>query len=189
MRLPLDVAESVARRVGVELDDRWLPAVAYEGFEAEAKRALGSILRDDELLEEGRRQRVRAAELRRALELDQTARNIRQRSGRRVEKQREVAGEQPDQIAEAAKELDQSIEFSRARRRQRVEARAGELEEAAETLEEARDDEVARQELLARQVELAEESAALEKEQRAVSAKGRVRALDEAEKRLSKSND
>jgi hypothetical protein len=65
-RLPLNAAEAVFRRG--DRETARAPASAVEAFEATVKRLAGSILRDDQLVQEGRMQEVRAAEQRKALE-------------------------------------------------------------------------------------------------------------------------
>lgn len=184
MRLPLDVAESLARRAGVDLDEHWLPSVAFEGFEGDAKRLFGSLLRDEELTDEGRRQRAKAAELRQALRLEAVADGTRARADERFRRRRAAAASQRTAITEAAKETERSVEQKRRKAHAQAHKEADRLEQAAEEADEKRRQAVARTEREARRQELAEETAALEKERQAVEAQATVHALSEAEERL-----
>ncbi|HZU79927.1 MAG TPA: hypothetical protein VE991_08415 [Acidimicrobiales bacterium] len=184
LRLPLEVAETVARRAGVDIDETWLPAVAYEGFEADAKRLLGSLLRDDELIQDGRRQRARAAELRQAMSLQALAEGTRARADARLKARRQAATEQREAISEAAQEQEQKVREQRARAKGRVRREAEGRKRAVEEIEAERDEAVNEIEREARRRQLAEETAALEKERRAVEAKGRARALADAEEQV-----
>lgn len=184
LRVPLDVTESLARRAGVDIDEHWLPSVMFEGFEADTKRVLGSLLRDDELTEEGRRQRAKAAELRQALRLEAVAGGTRARADARLKQRRQAAAQQRKAIAEAARETGQSIEEKRRKDHAKAQREAEHLEEVAEEVDEARNKEVARAEREARRQQLAEETAALAKERRALEAEDKVRALSEAEEHL-----
>lgn len=184
LRLPLDVAEAIARRAGADVDETWLPAVAYAGFEADAKRLLGSLLRDDELLEDGRRQRLRAAKLRQAMHLQAVADGTRDRADTRLEQRREAAARQRRAITEAATEAEHAVESETARARTKVERQAAQRRRAEAAVEAEREEVVEKVEREARRRTLAEEAAALEKERQAVEAKGRARALAEAEHEL-----
>lgn len=55
VRVPLSVAERLARRSGVDIGGSRAVAV-YDSIEAEAKKALGRILHDEQLVMEGERQ-------------------------------------------------------------------------------------------------------------------------------------
>lgn len=185
MRLPLDVAESLARRAGVDIDDEtWLPAIAYEGFEADAKRLFGSLLRDDELTDEGRRQRAKAAELRQALRLEAVADGTKARADARLKRRRQAASEQRRAITDAKRQTERKVEEKRRQAHVKAEQEADRLEQAAEQADEARHEAVARVEREARRQKLAEETAALEKERRAVESEAKVRALSEAEEHV-----
>ena len=184
MRLPLDVAEVVARRVGVEVDDHWFPSVAFEGFEADAKRLVGSLLRDDELVEDGRRQRARATELRQALDLESVADGKRARADGRFERQRRAATGQRRAISEAAREADRAVEDKRRQGHTRVRRQADKLETKIEEVEAGRQETLARVEQDARSRALAEETAAVDKERQAVAAEAEALALEEAEEQV-----
>src|SRR4051794_41855761 len=60
-RLPLN---AVARANGQQDNEQWPPALAFEGFEASVETVLGSLLRDDTLLEAGRLRPAKVAQLR-----------------------------------------------------------------------------------------------------------------------------
>ena len=63
LRLPICGVEVLTGQTG---NASWPPAMAFEGFEAGMKQVVGSILRDEELVDEGRIQQAKVTELRRA---------------------------------------------------------------------------------------------------------------------------
>ena len=67
LRLPICGVEALTGQTG---NASWPPAIAFEGFEAGVKQVVGSFLRDDELVDEGRVQQAKVTELRRAVELE-----------------------------------------------------------------------------------------------------------------------
>src|SRR5947209_19268004 len=69
-RLPLDV---VARARGQRDNEQWAPTLAFEGFEAGVQTVLGSLLRDETLVEHGRLRQAKVAQLRRAAQLETIA--------------------------------------------------------------------------------------------------------------------
>ena len=184
LRLPLELAESVARVAGVDVDERWPPALAYEGFEAETKRLLGSILRDEELQDEGLRQRAKTEELRQSLRLQSVADATRGRAERRLEQREENLDEQRRAIAEAEQAAEQEVEAKRRQGRAKVRQQTARSRDAAEKADEDRREVVAEAERAARRRQLAEESAALAEEQRAVELEGKAQALADTEEKV-----
>lgn len=184
LRLPLDLVESVARLSGVGLDERWGPAVAFEGFEAEAKRLAGSLLGDHELVDEGVRQRARAEELHRSSQMQVLSELTRARAEARVGRSRRAADEQRQAIAEAARQVESEARQERHQGRQRVRRQAERRQQEAERADQQREEVVEEVARSARRRQLAEEAAALHSEQEAAEAEAEVEALQSAEERL-----
>ena len=67
LRLPICGVEVLT---GQTRNASWPPAIVFGGFEAEVKQVVGAMLRDGELVEEGRVQQAKVTELRRAVELE-----------------------------------------------------------------------------------------------------------------------
>ena len=70
LRLPLTTLEWVTNKSDAK---DWPPAIAFEAFEGGAKRFLGSLIGDDELVHEGMLQRTKVDELARAERLEAMA--------------------------------------------------------------------------------------------------------------------
>ena len=184
LRLPLELAESVARAAGLEVDERWPPSLAFEGFEAETKRLVGSLLRDEELMDEGIRQRAKTAELRQSLRLQSVADATHSRAERRLEQTGEALEEQRRAIAEAEEAAEQDVEAKRRQGRSKVRQETARRREAVGKADEDRQQVVAEAERAARRRKLQEESAALAQEQRAVDLEGQAQALADTEEKV-----
>ena len=184
LRLPLELAESVARAAGLEVDERWPPSLAFEGFEAETKRLVGSLLRDEELMDEGLRQRAKTAELRQSLRLQAVADATHSRAERRLERTEEALEEQRRAIAEAEEAAEQDVEAKRRQGRNKVRQETARRREAVGKADEDRREVVAEAERAARRRRLQEESAALAQEQRAVDLEGQAQALADTEEKV-----
>jgi len=70
-RLPLRAVQVVAH--GSDQETEWPAVLAYESFEANVKQLTGSVLRDDELVQEGRTIQAKVGQLRTAAQLETIA--------------------------------------------------------------------------------------------------------------------
>src|SRR5436305_11099109 len=95
-RLPLN---AVAKANGQQGNEQWPPALVFEGFEASVESVLGSLLRDDQLLESGRIRQAKVAQLRKAAQLEAVA-----------ESEREVAQQEFSERLDTAKEKREAAE-------------------------------------------------------------------------------
>ena len=163
-RLPLSAAEAVARRVGAD-PAQWPPAVAYESFEGSAKQVVGTVLRDEDLVEEGRMQRAKATELRQAETLDAEA-----------DRRRAQARSEADRRHREAASRRRRIEQDAQRQEKTVEKRAEAEKKAAAT----RRRNAANRQRRAEAVTVAEKAEALDAKERALEATGEVIELDQA---------
>lgn len=184
LRLPLDVAESVARAAGVDVDDRWAPSVAFEGLEGETKRLVGTLMGDVELLEQGLRQRARVEELRQSAHMRGVAQGTRAEADARLRRSRRVAKEQHEAIAEAAREAVQGAEEQRRQGRERVRRQAEQRRQVADRAEEKRLEIVEEIGRVARDRQLREETEALAEEAKAAELEAEAQALADAEEQV-----
>jgi soluble cytochrome b562 len=101
LRLPICGVEILTRQTR---NESWPPAIAFEGFEAGVKQIVGSILRDEELVEEGRVQQAKVTELRRAVDLEVRADQKRAAGDRELrERQAQVEEERTKAEQNAAR--------------------------------------------------------------------------------------
>ncbi len=112
LRLPLCGVEVLTGQTG---NASWPPAMAYEGFEAGVKQVVGSILHDEELVDEGRIQQAKVTELRRAVELEVRADQKRAAGDRELRERQARAQDERDKAEQDALRREQVIERDRAR--------------------------------------------------------------------------
>jgi len=72
-RQRLQPPRASARLRGQQPNEQWPPALAFEGLEAGVETVLGSLLRDDVLVEQGRMRQAKVAQLRKAEQLETLA--------------------------------------------------------------------------------------------------------------------
>ena len=118
-RLPLNVLTNVA---GKRDNESWAPSLAFDTFEAGVKRAVGTVLRDDVLLAEGRLVEAKIDELRKAAEIEATAEKAKAKADAAYE-QRVTADEKARDAAEkSAQQQAQAEERRLVEQKQRIEA-------------------------------------------------------------------
>ncbi len=178
VRLPLSIAEHLARRSG--LDIAGSPAVAvYDSVEAQAKKTLGRLLHDEQLVSEGERQ-ARAARHRNGAEwLSTQADEVRDTAQETFETRVEQAEESREQIRRRAEERRAEIEREEEQAKREARQRARKREEAVRQAAKTREKAVEAKERQAELARIQAESEALEKEQEAVQAEKVVTAIDE----------
>ena len=86
------------------------PAITFGGFEAEVKQVVGSMLRDGELVEEGRVQQAKVTELRRAVELEVQADQKRAAGDRELREEQARAKEERNKAKQDTLRREQQIE-------------------------------------------------------------------------------
>jgi hypothetical protein len=168
MRLPLTGVETITRQRG---NDSWPPAIAFEAFAASAKQVVGSILRDDALVDEGRIQQAKVAELRQALELEVEADQTRAQADAQLEARREQSEQERKRVEEQARQREQAIEREKAAAEQQAARDAREKAETVGKIDQLREKRVTATERQARLVRVNEESAVLAQQRQAVKAK------------------
>ena len=167
LRLPITGVEALT---GQSRNKAWPPALAFESFEADAKQFIGSMTRDDELVDEGRVQRAKVSELRRASELEVQAEQKRadaddelQQRRNQVRQKRKAAERQARQRKVAAEQDKRSAE---QKTRRQIDKKAVKAKQAAGR----RQSRVAATERKTRLTAIQRESAALRSQRRAVTA-------------------
>jgi len=139
LRLPLDVVASVANR---DKDAEWPPALAFDAFEAQVKGLLGSILRDEDLLQEASRERTRIDQLRRAMNLEAEAEARRQQADQELAQRREQAQQKAETAEELAEQREQRLEQEKAEAKRRVQNETAEKKQKARKAADARQDRI-----------------------------------------------
>jgi hypothetical protein len=175
-RLPLRAAEAVVRRDGE--DEGWPPVLAFESFESQVKQFAGSLLRDEDLVEEGRVIAARVGQLRRAAELETLAERREAAAAARFEARRENARERRHRIEREAEARERAIERVATAKKHDVERDAQRKKEQAAQAGAATRKAAARRARAAASTRAAGERAAVRKQRVAVGAKGRVVAAD-----------
>jgi hypothetical protein len=175
-RLPLTAIERMAGRSG---DAEWPPALAFEAFGANVKQVVGSLLRDEVLVDEGRLQTAKVAELREAARLDAVAKQREREADTELRERRETAGDKRATAErQAAERKSQAAQRARKEAADAAEKLRREEAEARE-IEQAREKEIAKKERSARATAITKEREALRSEKTATQAKAEVIELDQ----------
>jgi len=175
-RLPLN---AVARVSGQRGNDQWPPALAFEGFEASVESTLGSLLRDEKLLESGQVRHAKVAQLRKAAELEAVAQTERDLAKQEFTERRQDADVKRQAAEERAEQREQQIEREAQQRKAKVEQKAAKKAAAARQTKAAQETAIERRERAATAQALAEESEALKVQQDALDAADTVDVIDE----------
>ena len=177
MRLPVDLGESIARRNG-DGTRPWPPSVVFDAVEGGIKKAVGFLLRDDQLVAEGELNQAAAKEQRQALLLGIVAESRRERAEERFENRQ-------DQISKARKATrareeteKRAAERAAGAKRRRVATKAQKLAEDDARLDAAAQESLARQDRESRERQIEDERRAIAEEQRAVESEATVADLD-----------
>jgi len=166
-RLPVDAGE---RLIHHDEDSGSIVGRAFDDFEAAVKIVAGSVLRDDEMTQEGRRERLRTTQLRKADDLETVPESERAEADQEFSRRRQRSAQQR---REAEETLVDQIDETDERRQERKEAAA-----RAETTrkrrikqdEQGAKGQAAQRARKQRPEELRREEAALEKQRTALDA-------------------
>ena len=175
-RLPLN---AVAKANGQHGNEQWPPALAFEGFEASVETVLGSLLRDDTLIEAGRLRQAKVAQLRKATELEAVADTTRKQAREEFTERREAAQAKRTQAEQRAAQREQQIEREAEQRKDKVEQTTAKKKAAAQQIKAAEEKVIDRRERVATTQALATEEKALEAQQEALEAAETVEVIDE----------
>jgi hypothetical protein len=174
-RLPVTAAATFLRRDG---QDDWPPALAFESFEAGVKQVMGSVLRDEELVHEGRLAQAKVGQLRKAVELESVADQHKADADEEFNERLQADEERRAQVERQAAESEAALDRQRAEEKRRADDKARRQAEAARKAEAASQKAVAKQERAARATRVSAEREALTEERQAATAKRKVTQLD-----------
>jgi len=187
LRVPVDAAGSLTKH-----DETWPPALAFDAFEAQVLRLLGSVLRDDELVQDARRQQLRVDQLRRAERLEAEAETRRREADTELEERRDQAKEKAEQAQERKEQEKERVakQTQQAERKARQEAQA--KDQKAKQAAEAREARLETRQRDAEAKRLAAERTALEERREALEVAGSALDVDKAadavkERRMARS--
>jgi hypothetical protein len=176
-RLPVTAAAVATRQ---RANEEWPPALAFEGFEAGVETVVGSLLRDDTLVERGRVRQAKVAQVRKALQLETVADQQRERADAEFRTRQERAEQQRQQAEQRAEQLEQQVEQEAARREQQVRQTAAKKAAANRQVKAKQDEALRRQEREAKAAALAEEAEAIEAQKDALDAQETIEVIDES---------
>jgi hypothetical protein len=174
-RLPVTVVERVARQ---QDNRRWPPALAYESLEASIETVLGSLLRDDVLVDKGQVRRAKVAQLRKAAELRTLAAQERARAGEQHAERRDEIADQRAETAQRAEQRKQEVVRQARVDADKVNNKAAKKASASRQVKAAQDKVITRQERTAKAGALKAESRALSTAKKAVDADETVDVID-----------
>lgn len=175
-RLPLTAAEAI---FGKSEDQEWPPAIAWEKFEGSVKQVAGTVLRDDELVEEGKLIHAKAAQLAQAADLEAMAEQHRVEAESTFQARRQADEQRRRAIEDEAKHKQQQLEQAKAEKKRAAEAEARQAKAAARKAEQAAEKAVARDERRAKTVALEAERDAVAAERKAVKAESTLLDVEE----------
>jgi hypothetical protein len=175
-RLPLTAIEAVLQKNG---QDDWPPALAFESFGAGVKEIVGTVLSDDELVQEGRLTRAKVAQLRKAADLEAVAEQRKAEADAQFEQRREADEQRREQVERQADQREAALERAKADEKRAVENKAAQKADAARAAEAATQKALTKQERSTRSTRVQTEREVLADERRAAKAKGEVLSVDD----------
>jgi hypothetical protein len=175
-RLPLS---AVAKASGQQHNEQWPPALAFEGFEASVQTVLGSLLRDDKLVESGRLQQAKVAQLRKAAELEAVADTTRAQAREKFADRREDADAKRREAERRAAERERQVEADAQRRKAEVSRTTEKKKNAAREVKAAQEKVIDRRERVATTEALSKEAEALKAQQQALKTAETVDVIDD----------
>lgn len=188
-RVPVGLSESFARRNGSERP--WPPSVVFTAIEGGIKKAVGSLIRDGRLVEEGELNQAAAKEQRQALLLGAVAEAKRETAEERFEERREQVSKARQATRAKAESDKRAAERTAAARERNLAAKAQKLAEDDARLEHAVQESLEQKDRASRTRQIESERRAIAEERRAVASEAAVADLEgkiEASKEARKSN-
>ena len=175
-RLPLS---AVAKASGQQHNEQWPPALAFEGFEASVETVLGSLLRDDGLMEAGRLRQAKVAQLRKAAQLEAVADTTRTQAREEFAEKREHANAKRQDAERRAAARERQVEADAQRRKAEVDRAAEKKKDAARQVKAAQEKVIERRERAVTTEALAAEADALQAQQEALKTAETVDVIDD----------
>jgi hypothetical protein len=157
-RLPLIALERVAHR---ETDDTWPPGLAFDDFESRVKLVVGSVLRDDVLVHQGRLEQARVGELRDAIQLETVAEQTRAEAEQTYKARTEASEHKRQEAVRRARQREAGVERQRREAAAKADAEARRREQQAQQIEQERKRVIAKKARASKANAIAKEKAAL----------------------------
>jgi hypothetical protein len=170
---------AVGRLTGQRDNEQWGPAIAFESFEAGVESVVGTVLRDDTLLDSAKLRRAKVDQLRQAGNLEAVAEQKRRQADETFNARRQQAEQKRQQAAKQAKQREESLEQRAAEKERQANQKAAKKAAAARQTKAKQDEVIERQERAAKLSALEAESQALGKAKEAVDAEKTVDVIDE----------
>lgn len=177
LRTPVDLSAAVAKRGG-EDGRPWPPSVVFTTIEGGIKKAVGSLIRDDRLVEEGELNQAAAKEQRQALLLGVVAESRRGRAQERFEERQEQLVDALEAVHERTEAEKRAAERAAGARRRKLASKAQKLAETDARLEADAQDLLEHQDRVTRAPQIQRERRAIAEERRAVEKEAAVAELD-----------
>lgn len=174
-RIPLTTLEQMVHR---DKEAQWPPAMLFDGWAAGVKQVVGAVLRDHELVDEGRLEQSKVLELRRAGALEATADERRTRADAEFQRRQERDQQRRDEVASKAAERAADIEREAAEKQRRAERAKRQKAAAARRVEQSTKQAVASSARRSTRKAISAERSALSTTRRALAADAKVAQLD-----------
>jgi hypothetical protein len=168
----------VTERVGLDISGL-PPIAAYDSVEAQAKKLLGRMLGDAQLVDEGTRQEAAIRHRSGAELLSARAEEVRESAADTLEERTERSERSRQQVRQRAEERKAEIERQEEAAKQEAEQKAAKREAAVRQAAKVREKAVEAKERQAELSRIQAETKALEKQSEAVEAARIVTAIDE----------
>lgn len=176
VRLPLDAAQTVLHRG--EQGSEWPPALAFDAFEASVKQVVGSFLRDDGLIEEGRLGQAKVDQLRRAVTLEAVADQERVQADDQYAQRLQHSDKRKADVGRQAETRRSAVEHRATEEKQAAQRRATEREQAEARIEKATDNAITRRERDAKTLRIHKERGALSEQRQALAIEDQASQID-----------
>jgi colicin import membrane protein len=175
-RLPLDLAEG--QLLGERRAD-WPPVLIFDTVESGIKQLVGSLTGDSALVQEGRLERARVAELRKAVELEAVAESHREAADAEHQARVQTDEDRLRQIDDTKAERERRAKQERDAKQQRAEADIERKRAAGARANQTADAAAQRTARAEAAKRIQAEKAAIAKERRAVAAKKKANRVDD----------
>ena len=176
--MPIALAEHITERAGFDISVLG-PIAAYDSVEAQAKKVIGRVLHDDELVREGEHQEQAIRHRQGADFLSERAEEVRSEADDQLEDRVERAETTRRQARRRTEERREEIHRQEEAARREAEEKARKREEAVEQAAKVREKALEAKERQAELERIQAEQEALRKESEAVEAEKVVTAIDE----------
>lgn len=177
LRAPVDLSAAVAKRGG-DNGRPWPPSVVFNTIEGGIKKAVGSLIRDEQLVEEGELNQAAAKEQRQSLLLGGVAESRRERAEELFEERQEQVVDALEATHERTEAEKRSAAQAARARKRNLASKAQKLAETDARLEAQAEDSLEHQDRATRARQIQKERRAIAEERQAVEKEATVADLD-----------